>query len=35
LAHDFPALAEIEINLLWVLLKGEGVLAVDVRVRQA
>lgn len=34
LAADFPELAEIEINPLRVLPAGEGVLAVDVRVRQ-
>ncbi len=33
LAHDFPALAEIEINPLRVLPAGQGALAVDVRVR--
>jgi acetate---CoA ligase (ADP-forming) len=33
LAADFPELSEIEINPLRVLLSGQGVLAVDVRIR--
>ncbi len=33
LAHDFPRLAEIEINPLRVLAAGRGAVAVDVRVR--
>ena len=35
LSADFPQLAEVEINPLRVLVDGEGVVAVDVRLRLA
>jgi succinyl-CoA synthetase beta subunit len=33
LASDLPEIVEIEINPLWVMAPGKGVLAVDVRVK--
>lgn len=35
LADDFPQLAEIEINPLRVLAKGQGICPIDVRIRIA